>query len=55
MLLWIAIVMLCDASFALWHEDRVASLVPRINVRWYALIEGTLALLLIGYHFWRAG
>jgi hypothetical protein len=51
MTLWIAILLLLDAGFALLFEDRVRARIPGWNVKVIALIEAGVALLLIIWHF----
>lgn len=51
MLLWIAILLLIDASGALWFESQLARAMPRVNVRWLAFGEALLGLLLVWWHF----
>lgn len=53
MLLWIAILLLLDAAFGLWFEPRFARALPRVRIRWIALAEGVLGLLLIAWHVLR--
>ena len=50
--IWVAIILLLDASFGLWNHARFEKLVPKINIAKTALIEGGVALLLIGFNFW---
>lgn len=53
MLLWIAILLLLDAGFALWLERRLDALFPRLSVRQIALLEGGIGVVLAAVHFWR--
>jgi hypothetical protein len=52
MLLWIAIVLLLDAGFALLFENRVRIILPRWNVKIIALLEALLAAILVAWHFY---
>ncbi len=51
MTIWIAILLLLDAGFALLFEDRVRARMPGWNVKVIAFIEAAIALVLIIWHF----
>lgn len=51
MLLWIAILLLLDAGFALLFEHKVRARIPGWNVKVIALVEAVIAFLLIAWHF----
>lgn len=52
MLLWIAILLLADAGFALFFENRFRDILPRWNVKVIAILEGLIAFVLIALHFY---
>jgi len=54
MLIWIAVILLCDAGFALWHERRIERVLPKINIKLFALIEALLGIILTTLHFMRS-
>lgn len=53
MLLWVSILLLLDSGLALWHQNRIEKVLPRWNVRRFAVLEAFIALMLTGLHFWR--
>ncbi len=53
MILWIAILLLTDAGFALLSEHRIRSMLPRWNIKSVAFIEAGIALILVAIHFGR--
>ncbi len=51
MLLWISIALLLDAGCALWFEPVLARHFTWLNVRWVALAEAILGIILALMHF----
>ena len=47
---WAAIILLLDASFGLWNQDRFAEIAPKINIQRIAFIEAGVAILLLIVH-----
>ena len=47
---WVAIVLLLDASFGLWNHKRFEKSVPNVNIARIALLEGFVALILLIVH-----
>lgn len=44
---WTAIVLLLDAAFGLWNQERLQQMAPNVPVFRMALIEAGIALLLV--------
>jgi hypothetical protein len=49
--IWVAVVLLVDASIGLWFAPRLQPRLPRINVVRLAAIEAGAALVLVAVHF----
>lgn len=47
---WAAIVLLFDAAFGLWNNDRFAKIAPKINIQRIAFIEAGVAFALLIVH-----
>ena len=48
---WAAIVLLVDAAFGLWNNDRFSKMTPKINIPRIAFIEAGVAVILLTVHF----
>ena len=48
---WVAILLLLDASFGLWNHERFQKSLPKINIAKIALIEAIIALILLTVHY----
>jgi hypothetical protein len=48
---WAAIVLLVDAAFGLWNNDRFSEMAPKINIQRIAFIEAGAAFALLIVHF----
>lgn len=44
---WVAVILLLDASFGLWNHDRFSRIAPKINIFRIALLEAAVAFLLL--------
>jgi len=49
--IWAAILLLLDASFGLWNQERFAKSLPQLNIIRVALIEALIALILLAVHY----
>ena len=48
--IWVAILLLLDASFGLWNHKRFEKSLPKINIAKIALFEAFVALALLIVH-----
>lgn len=48
--IWVAIILLLDASFGLWNHERFEKSLPKINIARIALFEAAAALILLIVH-----
>ncbi len=49
--IWVAIILLLDASFGLWNHERFKKSMPKLNIARIALLEAVSALILLVVHY----
>ena len=48
---WAGIVLLVDAAFGLWNNDRFSQIAPKMNIPLIAFVEAGAAFALLMVHF----